>query len=629
MLVVNDTGAGRARVTVDATVTRRAAAQRRAPGDRASPRAGACRSLFPLRAERGRASSSCASRPRWATRTTGSSCSIPVHYPARVETELVARGHTTRRGGDPGDAARRHHARVGVAGGVDRSRRRRGLEEGLRDLVEYPYGCLEQTTSRLIPLVAVEELAKSLKLAGLDGPALQSFIRAGIAKLEKLPDRRGRLLAVGGRQARDLPDRVRAVGPQARVATPVTSCRRAMIDRGMRYLRAQLGRDAEGRRGPCHSELGELGSRAFAVYVLGMLDSPDAGLREQAAREEGGAAALRQGVPGARAGAEPGRAASGGDGPARRVWCARPSRRARRASIREPGGNDLHWYMSDDVRTTAIATDAFLDLRPSEPMLPGLVKGLFGERAHGRWSTTQDNLYALVALTHYVKSRPAAAHRSSATLGDKKVLAGDFRGKTTHIRRATVALDAAKPRDGAAHDPRAGRRGVLLVGAALPARRRRTRRPTRTASTVRREYLDPTTDAPIDPKRRQGRQHGARAGDRVIAGVAQPPGGRRSGAGGARADQHAAGHQRRRTQKRRAARAGRAATTWTMVAAELPRDARRSRAGVHRRLLPGARVVRLPGARDDGRDVRRPRDVGRGDVRAGDRARAPRRARSW
>ena len=50
------------------------------------------------------------------------------------------------------------------------------------------------------------------------------------------------------------------------------------------------------------------------------------------------------------------------------------------AIIREPGGEHLRWYMSDDVRTTAIATDAFLDLRPSEPMLPRLVKGLFGER---------------------------------------------------------------------------------------------------------------------------------------------------------------------------------------------------------------------------------------------------------
>ena len=43
--------------------------------------------------------------------------------------------------------------------------------------------------------------------------------------------------------------------------------------------------------------------------------------------------------------------------------------------IREPGAEHLRWYMSDDVRTTAIATDAFLDLRPSEPVLPRAGQG--------------------------------------------------------------------------------------------------------------------------------------------------------------------------------------------------------------------------------------------------------------
>ena len=66
-----------------------------------------------------------------------------------------------------------------------------GLEEGLRNLIEYPYGCLEQTTSRLVPLVAVEELARSLELAGLDGPKLQRFIQAGIGKIERFQNDEG------------------------------------------------------------------------------------------------------------------------------------------------------------------------------------------------------------------------------------------------------------------------------------------------------------------------------------------------------------------------------------------------------------------------------------------------------
>ena len=124
-----------------------------------------------------------------------------------------------------------------------------GLEEGLRDLIEYPYGCLEQTTSRLIPLVAVEELAKSLKLAGLDGPALQKFIRAGLGKLEKFQtDEGGFSLWVGGKAEPYLT--AFALWGLKLASDAGHKLPPGMIDRGTQYLRAQLGRDANvaGRR---------------------------------------------------------------------------------------------------------------------------------------------------------------------------------------------------------------------------------------------------------------------------------------------------------------------------------------------------------------------------------------------
>ena len=43
------------------------------------------------------------------------------------------------------------------------------LAPGLRSLVEYPYGCLEQTMSRFIPLVAAKDLANTLDDPSLKG----------------------------------------------------------------------------------------------------------------------------------------------------------------------------------------------------------------------------------------------------------------------------------------------------------------------------------------------------------------------------------------------------------------------------------------------------------------------------
>ncbi|MBA3502168.1 MAG: hypothetical protein H0T65_17520, partial [Deltaproteobacteria bacterium] len=60
-----------------------------------------------------------------------------------------------------------------------------GIENGLDDLIHYPHGCLEQTTSKVIPMLAVRELAESLNLAGLRGPALERYVKEGVAKIGK------------------------------------------------------------------------------------------------------------------------------------------------------------------------------------------------------------------------------------------------------------------------------------------------------------------------------------------------------------------------------------------------------------------------------------------------------------
>jgi uncharacterized protein YfaS (alpha-2-macroglobulin family) len=154
--------------------------------------------------------------------------------------------------------------------------------------------------------------------------------------------------------------------------------------------------------------------------------------------------------------------------------------------------------MSDDLRTTAIATDAFLDLRPSEPMLPKLVKALLGERHGGRWNTTQDNLYALVALVNYVKHRAPAQVSVEAKLGATPVVSGELSGKKLRIRRASVPLDVAHPP--AAPLAVAATGGEVFYSALLHFRRDlASQQPYEHEITVRREYLDPSTDAPIDP----------------------------------------------------------------------------------------------------------------------------------
>src|SRR5690606_33559184 len=59
------------------------------------------------------------------------------------------------------------------------------LIPGLRYLVQYPYGCLEQTLSRFIPLTKFRELAHALGDTALQGTRADAFIRTGAAKVTR------------------------------------------------------------------------------------------------------------------------------------------------------------------------------------------------------------------------------------------------------------------------------------------------------------------------------------------------------------------------------------------------------------------------------------------------------------
>lgn len=61
------------------------------------------------------------------------------------------------------------------------------LFEGLEYLLEYPYGCTEQTMSALLPNLAVAQAAEKLGLRGaVDSDALSKRVRAGIERLKSM-----------------------------------------------------------------------------------------------------------------------------------------------------------------------------------------------------------------------------------------------------------------------------------------------------------------------------------------------------------------------------------------------------------------------------------------------------------
>lgn len=71
------------------------------------------------------------------------------------------------------------------------------------------------------------------------------------------------------------------------------------------------------------------------------------------------------------------------------------------ASWHEPGETDW-WTLNTDTRTTSMVLAAFVRLDPDEPLLPQVVRWLMSAREAGRWATTQENAWAIIALTDWM-----------------------------------------------------------------------------------------------------------------------------------------------------------------------------------------------------------------------------------
>jgi len=278
---------------------------------------------------------------------------VPVQRRSFARPSRSAR-RRPRRGGDPRRGPRGHRGREGGlevtldATGLGR------LDESVRYLVGYPYGCLEQTTSRVVPMVALRELVRSLDPTslGISRSRLDGFVETGIAKILRHQHQGGAFGLWPGSSPVAAPHGLRALRARARASGRLPGG----PEGGQGGCRvAAPGRHAERAARGCRAALGSAGSQAFALHVLRRWGSPSRERRRgstSSGRRCPCTARLSWPAPSARR--------HGGRG-------ARPHRGNRRTVPAGAGpvaparaGEDRLWYyMSSAPRTTAVALSAF------------------------------------------------------------------------------------------------------------------------------------------------------------------------------------------------------------------------------------------------------------------------------
>ncbi len=321
-----------------------------------------------------------------------------------------------------------------------------GLERGLEFLRTYPYECLEQRMSKILPFIVGEDVINQFGLSELRGSALRKFVQAELDVVSRYQDESGGFYFWPDLEsyAYEKPSPwlsaytmyVLALAEKKgfQVASRVS-------ERGKSYLTNWLNYGKRGTDWP-YSTDEYLTARSLAVYAIALwgekVESHLPFLLDQVDQMSvyGKAYLLKTLalLP-------------------KSVYAEARSNLIRAMNNKlklEPtmahyeeereGG----WLFHSDVRTTAVVLQALLEHQGQIEFAEKIVRWLIAERRVGRWRTTQENACVFDALATfyrtYEKERPN--FRASVRIAGKDVLSAVFSGRSLKTARRFLPIDS-------------------------------------------------------------------------------------------------------------------------------------------------------------------------------------------
>jgi uncharacterized protein YfaS (alpha-2-macroglobulin family) len=303
------------------------------------------------------------------------------------------------------------------------------LTDAVIYLTDYPYGCAEQISSRVLALAAVRDVLQAFQADGLPSDArLEQQVGMDVQRLMQLqnPDggwgfwRPGETswpyLTVHVSHALHLAQAKGYSVPQASVA------------RAKGYLKT-----IEGKIPSWYSAKSRRALTAYALHVRAKLGAKDSlrakTLVEEAPLAEHSLETLGWVYPLLRAG-DPALARK-----VRRHFGNKVVETAGAANFTTSYTDGAHVLLHSARRVDGVILDALLT-DPAEvqgDLAPKLVQGLLAHRRKGRWGNTQENAFVLLALDRYFRTAEKVTPDfvARAWLGDAFAGEHAFRGRTT------------------------------------------------------------------------------------------------------------------------------------------------------------------------------------------------------
>lgn len=371
-----------------------------------------------------------------------------------------------------------------------------GFDRGFQQLIEYPYGCLEQQSSRLVPFIALREIAgqfgvpwpgpdKKKAAANDEFNALINTYLFGTLDVsdEKDPDEVinstvKSILALqdGDGSFRYWPSSMCSDAWSSTYATMALFRAKEVgftvpadrIARAEKYLGNVVG----GNCGSCWggNYCGDE-TRVFASYVLARMKKPKpSSYGEFYARRDKLSIFSRALLANAMF-------VGGGDRKQANALMQEILNNAKESpkglSIAEVQSATYATLFNSDTRTTGVVLQALADITPDHPFVGKMAKYLTGVRqGDGQWRTTQEAAWSLIGLTEVLrtKEKDTPDFKASLTMGTAELMGVAFKGRSMKTEVKAVPMKELLAKSGGADQKLTFKKegaGVLYYSALL------------------------------------------------------------------------------------------------------------------------------------------------------------------
>jgi uncharacterized protein YfaS (alpha-2-macroglobulin family) len=312
------------------------------------------------------------------------------------------------------------------------------LTDAVLYLVSYPFECSEQLASRILAVSALRDVLQAFSAEGLPSPAeMESAVKRDIERLQGMQNDDGGF-PYWRRGRPSIPfNTIHVAHALYRAETMDFAVPADMRARVLDYLR-----QIEGYYPSWYDQDTRHTLSAYALYVRSLMGDGDPAKAQQLFAKAGlenlsldAVAWLWQVL------LDDPASAADVEAIARHI-ANRAVETAGAANFTTAYTDQTYLLLRSDRRTDAIILEALIAADPQSDLIPKVVNGLLAHRTQGRWDSTQENVFVLLALDRYFDTFESQTPDFVARiwLGDTYVGEHAYQGRTTERHESDVPM---------------------------------------------------------------------------------------------------------------------------------------------------------------------------------------------